>query len=265
MKISNRLQALYEAVSPGETVADIGTDHGYVPMMLLRDGITDFVILSDISSGSLAKAIDNFDGSGIPIPNSCFRIGNGLKPIFPGEVDDVIIAGMGGRMIQMILDEDLEKTRTYRKLILQPRNNSGELRCYLYSKGFDIQEEILTKEGKFVCEIIVAAPVPGDSTPLVHSANMPSSDFYREQRALPYDEHDIRWKYPEAFITCNPELLAQRIDWQANRFLEQIESLEQSQISREDRILDLKRQREYILDLKERSRRYHEAAKTGNN
>ena len=265
MKISNRLQALYEAVSPDETVADIGTDHGYVPMMLLRDGITDFVILSDISSGSLAKAIDNFERSGLHIPNSCFRIGDGLKPILPGEVDDVIIAGMGGRLIQMILDEDLEKARSYRKLILQPRNNSGELRCYLYANGFDIQEDILTKEGKFVCEIIVAVPVSNASASLDHSENMPSSDFYREQRTLPYDEHDIRWKYPEAFITCNPELLAQRIDWQANRFLEQIDSLEQSQISQEDRIQELKQQREYILDLKERSRRYHEAAKTGNN
>ena len=56
MRISKRLEALYEAVNPGESVADIGTDHGYVPILLLQNGISEKVILSDISTGSLAKA-----------------------------------------------------------------------------------------------------------------------------------------------------------------------------------------------------------------
>ena len=57
MRISKRLEALYEAVNPGESVADIGTDHGYVPILLLQNGISKKVILSDISTGSLAKAV----------------------------------------------------------------------------------------------------------------------------------------------------------------------------------------------------------------
>ena len=257
MKISNRLQALYAAVSPGESVADIGTDHGYVPLMLLRDGISDQVILADISSGSLAKAIDNFEEAGISLPSSCFRIGDGLEPILPGEVDDVIIAGMGGQLIQMILDEDIEKTRSYRKLILQPRNNSGELRCYLYAKGYRIQQEILAGEGKFVCEIIVAVPDPS-------APDEACVETGQEDRMLPYGEHDIRWKYPEAFVTCDSALLAQRIDWRANRILEQIHSLEQSKTDQEERIQSLRADRQYILDLKERNRRYHEGKETGN-
>ena len=68
MRISKRLEALYEAVNPGESVADIGTDHGYVPILLLQNGISEKVILSDISTGSLAKAEENFRQMGIEIP-----------------------------------------------------------------------------------------------------------------------------------------------------------------------------------------------------
>ena len=61
----------------------------------------------------------------IEIPETCFRIGDGLSSIQPGEVDVVIIGGLGGRTIRQILADDPKKTATYRKLILQPRNNSG--------------------------------------------------------------------------------------------------------------------------------------------
>lgn len=239
MRISDRLQALYDAVSPGESVADIGTDHGYVPLMLLQNGVSGKVILSDISNGSLAKAIENVENSGVEIPPECFRTGDGLHTIGYAEVDDVIIGGLGGRTIQMILEDDLEKTRSYRKLILQPRNNSGELRCFLYCNGYDIHQEILTGEGKFVCEIIVAVP----ST--------------EEKRLAPYGEHDIRWKYPEQMISCNPELLSQRIQWRAGRILEQVESLRQSQGDQEERIQALLAAREYILELERKNKRYH--------
>lgn len=239
MRISNRLQALYDAVSPGESVADIGTDHGYVPLMLLQNGVSNKVILSDISSGSLAKAIENVEHSEVEIPPEWFRIGDGLRTIENAEVDDVIIGGLGGRTIQMILEEDPKKTRSYKKLILQPRNNSGELRCFLYCNGYDIQQEILTGEGKFVCEIIVATP---------------SSE---EKREALYGEHDIRWKYPEQMVTCDSALLSQRIQWRAGRILEQVESLRQSQGDQGERIQALLADREYILELERRNIRYH--------
>jgi tRNA (adenine22-N1)-methyltransferase len=245
MKISNRLRALYDAVSLGESVADIGTDHGYVPILLLQNHVSPKVILSDISSGSLAKAIENFHDVPFEIPESCFRVGDGLNTLQNAEVETVIIAGMGGQLIESILEENPEKTASYRKFILQPRNNSGELRCYLYENGFDIEQEILVDEGKFICEIIVATPGKHD------------------YRLTHYDKHDIRWKYPEAFIMCEPRLLAKRIDWRANRILEQIESLKRSQMSQESKIAELNAQREYILELKERNQQYHEE-KDGN-
>lgn len=248
MKISNRLLALYEGVASGESVADVGTDHGYVPILLLQNGISERVVLSDISDGSLSKARENFRSAGISLPAECFRVGDGLTTIGDGEVDTVIIAGMGGQTIEMILEEDPVKTRSFHKFILQPRNNSGELRCYLYEKGFDILREILVKEGKFVCEIIVAAPGTSGTS---------------GGRKPPYRKHDVRWKYPEQFVTCDPELLAQRIDWRANRMLEQIESLRRSQSDQRERIRELAAQRNYILKLKERNQQYHEE-KNGN-
>lgn len=240
MRISKRLEALYEAVNPGESVADIGTDHGYVPILLLQNGISEKVILSDISTGSLAKAEENFRQMGIEIPETCFRIGDGLSSIEPGEVDALIIGGLGGRTIRQILADDPEKTATYRKLIVQPRNNSGELRYYLYQQGYDIRREILAPEGKFVCEVIVAVKTT------------------EVKRTPPYDAQDIRWKYPESMISCNPELLGQRIGWLSGRLLEQVESLRKSKDVPQERIRKLLEQRDYILELEKRNKKYHE-------
>ena len=239
MRFSNRLKALYDAVEKGESAADIGTDHGYVPLMLIRNGISPRVILSDISEGSLAKARENFAVTGVSIPEADFRIGDGLSSIRPGEVDDVIIGGLGGQTIIHILEADPEKTRSFRKLILQPRNSCGELRCFLYCSGFDIANESLSSEGKFICEVITAVRSSGD------------------HREPPFDQHDIRWKYPEEFVYCDPDLLEMRIRWKAGRLSEQIDSLKKSRTDQSERIRLLADQRKYLLELMRKNKEFN--------
>ena len=143
MRISRRLYKIAEKVSQGESAADIGTDHGYVPMLLVRNGVSTHVIMSDISDGSLAKAIETFELTGLNADPDCFRTGDGLETIKKGEVDDIIIAGLGGFTIIDILSADTDKSRSYRKLILQPRKHSGSLRHFLYTRGWDIIDEDL--------------------------------------------------------------------------------------------------------------------------
>lgn len=210
MRLSKRIHKLAETVRQGDTAADIGTDHGYVPMLLLKNGTSPRVIMSDISEGSLAKAKETFRLCGLDADPSDFRVGDGLETIEAGEVDEIIIGGLGGHTIAEILDADREKSRSFRRIVMQPRKHSGALRYWLYTNGWDIESEQLAPEGKFVCEIISAVP---------------SDTCHREP---PYPEDDIRWKYPESLAQADAALAKQRIGWKISSINEEIENLLQS-------------------------------------
>lgn len=157
LKLSDRLQKIADFIEPGESIADIGTDHGFLPIALWERGKSPNVILSDINAGPLEKARANIDKY-FPGNEFDLRIGSGVQTIKPAEVDVIVIAGMGGLLITEILGDDLEKTKSYRKLILQPRNGQNKLRLWLIENGFTIEDEALVKEGKYFCEIILAVP-----------------------------------------------------------------------------------------------------------
>ena len=163
MKLSDRMQVIADHVEQGETLADIGTDHGQIPVWLFARGICPRVILSDISEGSIRKAKETAAayqfGSGLSV-----RVGDGLKVLRPAEADTVIIAGMGGKLIREILSADPIHTKTFRKFIMQPRKGAGPLRKWLLENGFLIVCEDVVREGKFLPEIITAVrpPVAGD-------------------------------------------------------------------------------------------------------
>ena len=157
INLSERLLAIAQEVGKGETVADIGTDHGFLPLYLWEKGISPKVIMTDISQGSLAKARENCS-RWYPDTKFDLRLGDGIGPIDRGEADTAVIAGMGGILITEILKKDLDKAKELKKLILQPRNNIGILRHWLYNSGFSIINEKLVREGRFICEIITAIP-----------------------------------------------------------------------------------------------------------
>lgn len=157
VKLSDRLQKIAEFIEPGESVADIGTDHGFLPIALWERGTSPHVILSDINAGPLEKARANINRH-FPEKEFDIRIGSGIRTIAPGEVDAIVIAGMGGLLISEILGDDLDKTKSYRKLILQPRNAQDKLRAWLLENGFAIADEVLVKERKYICEIMLAVP-----------------------------------------------------------------------------------------------------------
>jgi len=161
IKLSDRLQRIADLIEQGETVADIGTDHGFLPVFLWESGKSPHVILSDVNEGPLEKAKANINRY-YPEKEFDLRIGNGIQSLRSAEVDTVVIAGMGGQLISEILGEDLEKTKSYKKLILQPRNAQDKLRKWLLENGFEITDEALVRERKYICEIILAVPLrPG--------------------------------------------------------------------------------------------------------
>ena len=162
LNLSERMQVIADFVGKDEIVADIGTDHGYIPLWLLINDITANVILADVNSGPLERAAANtalyLENDGSYFPGLDMRLGSGIEVLSDGEADTVIIAGMGGLLIRDILSHDIMKTRSLKKLILQPRNNSSDLRRWMRSElcDFTIVRERVVKEGKKYSEIICA-------------------------------------------------------------------------------------------------------------
>ncbi|MDR7870160.1 MAG: class I SAM-dependent methyltransferase [Tissierellaceae bacterium] len=155
MDLSNRLLEITKFVPKDSSVADIGTDHGYIPVYLIQNNISKNVIASDISSPSLDKTIEYVNQLDLNEKISP-RLGDGLNVVKPNEVDTVIIAGMGGVLISKILEENKDTCNTIETFILQPMVASKELREYLIHNGYMIVDESLAKEGKRFYEIIVA-------------------------------------------------------------------------------------------------------------
>ena len=111
VKLSARLAAVAALVEPGSRVADVGTDHGYIPIYLVQTGIADRAIAMDVRSGPLERARAHVDR----LPPGCrerieTRLSDGLKALSPGEADTVVIAGMGGELMIRILDEGQSQT-----------------------------------------------------------------------------------------------------------------------------------------------------------
>ncbi len=155
MKLSPRLQAIADFVPQNSIVADIGTDHGYIPRYLIEENISKMVIATDVSQGSLDKTIKYINESIFDNVITA-RLGDGLDVIKPFEVDTVVIAGMGGLLIRDILSKDRKVTNSINNFILQPMVASKELREYLLKNGYTIVDEELVNEEDKYYEIIFA-------------------------------------------------------------------------------------------------------------
>lgn len=157
IKLSDRLQVIADKLEDIKTMADIGTDHGFLPVYMVESGRCEFAVAADISEPSLAKARALISETGV---NVDARAGDGLAVIQPGEVEAVVIAGMGGTLMTEIMGAHMDVVTSLQKLVLQPRTASGELRKWLIDKGFAILAEDTVVEGKFIPVIITCTP-PG--------------------------------------------------------------------------------------------------------
>lgn len=158
--ISKRLQYIVDFVTYFETIADIGCDHGYVCIELIKNNKVKKAIASDISYPSLKKTIDFVKVNNIDDRIET-RVGDGLDVLNKDEVDAVIVAGMGGVLISDILKKNynLKFKEKNPLLILQPVQQVKDLRYYLYENKFEIvDEDIVFDMGKYY-NIIVAKKI----------------------------------------------------------------------------------------------------------
>lgn len=140
MELSKRLKWIIEKLNKAEVIMDVGTDHGYIPIYLIKNNIAKKVIASDINKEPLNKAKINASLDGV-VDKIDLRLGGGLSPLKDKEANGVIIAGMGGNLIRDILENDLNKVKNLDYLILQPAQNPEVLRKYLYGNNYEILEE----------------------------------------------------------------------------------------------------------------------------
>jgi tRNA (adenine22-N1)-methyltransferase len=143
--LSKRLTAVAELVEQGSAIVDIGTDHGYVPVYLVKNGIAKSAVALDINEGPLASCRALVESEGLSDRISV-RLSDGLENVKSEEYDTVIIAGMGGELISDILSRcrDAEK----KHLILQPMTHPEIARKYLYDNGYGILHDFTVADGR---------------------------------------------------------------------------------------------------------------------
>lgn len=148
-----RLQAIADLVANGAHLADVGTDHGYLPIYLVQRGVISSAIATDIGKGPLEHARRTADACGVSDRLS-LRLCDGLEDVSPEEVDTVVIAGMGGETIAGILDA--VPWSAEKRLLLQPMSRAEFLRPWLADHGFCIQRESLVKDKGYIYPILQA-------------------------------------------------------------------------------------------------------------
>lgn len=185
--ISNRLLLCAGFVKPGDRVADIGCDHGYLGIHLLQKGIARSVIASDINEMPLKSAIKNAEKYGVKDQMS-FYLSDGVQNI-PREFDCLICAGMGGdTMVSILSSAPWLKSESYR-LILQCQSKTPLLRRYLSENGWHIAKESLARDGKFLYTVMEVIYKPGTVltpgqwyiSPALAEDNAPELEEYRHR------------------------------------------------------------------------------------
>lgn len=145
IQLGNRLKAVAGMVRHGSRLADVGTDHAYLPAYLIQKGTCPFAIAADIRVGPVASAKRTVEECGLTAQIDV-RLGDGLSPIRVGEAEDIVIAGMGGETIADILSEASWIRDPAVHLILQPMSKPERLRRFLMEQGFAIAEEDVAEE-----------------------------------------------------------------------------------------------------------------------
>ncbi len=151
--ISNRLYKISEFINKGARVADIGSDHAYLPTFLVQSGKTNFVIAGEVNDGPFQSALKQINEAGLS-DYVDVRKGNGLAVLQHGEVDTIVIAGMGGSLIAQILTEGIDKLEEVQQLILQPNVGSELVRKFALEHGWELRAEIIIEEDDRIYEIL---------------------------------------------------------------------------------------------------------------
>ena len=149
IKLSKRMKAVAAMVTSGGVLADVGTDHGYIPIALIQRQKIKSAIAMDINKGPLARAQDNIASARLGDYIQT-RLSDGVAALGEGEADSILIAGMGGELVIHILSEGEKVCKAASELILQPQSDIRKVREYLRLHHYKIvDEDMICEDGKY--------------------------------------------------------------------------------------------------------------------
>lgn len=153
MQLSVRLRMNASLVTPGNRLADVGTDHGYIPIALVEEGVIPSALAMDVNRGPLMRADEHIRQAGLA-PYIETRLSDGLTRLGCGEADSVLVAGMGGPLMVRILQGAHRQLAQVSELILQPQSEIHLVRHFLEENGWSIDREAMVREeGKYYTAI----------------------------------------------------------------------------------------------------------------
>lgn len=158
IKLSERLLQVASYLPEGATFADIGSDHAYLPCFICKNDQTARAIAGEINEGPYTSAVETVTKYGL---NDVIdvRLGDGLSVLKPGEVNQIVIAGMGGSLIRSILDSGKDKLQHTELIIAQPNVDESNVRSWYRDNQYEISNEIILEENGHIYEIIVGRKV----------------------------------------------------------------------------------------------------------
>ena len=162
IRLSARLKAAADMVTPGNRVCDVGCDHGYLSIYLIEQRISPKAFAMDVREGPLGRAREHVLRAGLE-DYITLRLSDGLAGFETGEAETLVCAGMGGRLMERILSREPAKTKSVQELILQPQSELTGFRRFLREQGyFILWEDMIWEEGKFYP--IMKAALKGQAT-----------------------------------------------------------------------------------------------------
>lgn len=203
-----------------DTLADIGTDHGYLPSMLIDEGIVNRVIATDLNKGPLSRAVEYLTLKGFS--KKCdFRLGSGLEVLNPYEAEAIVIAGMGGDLISDILETSKKISQSTKQIIVQPMTAIDNLRRYLYNNGYKIVDEKISKEYHHYYFIIKAE---------VGYEYIENEIFYEFSRSLILKRDPIMFEYMQKIINTNKKIIDNLVKTKNVEYTSKIESIKKKNL-----------------------------------
>ena len=169
MELSARLEAVAKMVTKGNRVCDVGCDHGYISIYLVKNNISPYVYAMDVNKGPLERAKEHILAYGYEERIETI-LSDGLIALDDRESDALVCAGMGGKLVIKILTEGMEKVKKMQELILQPQSEIHLVRAFLREQGFYIdREDMVFEDGKYypMMHVLVHSDKKNEDNPVL--------------------------------------------------------------------------------------------------